>query len=72
LFGDVLCHLQNNSRLELEADPIFRTWQAQAPKPLFTDIPQMNAGSRRKLPGFVIFDMAVLTSPAFGPCLEAG
>jgi hypothetical protein len=24
------------------------------------------------LPGFVFFDKAVPTSPAFGPCLEAG
>ena len=32
-------------------------------KTIYTDIPQMNAGSRRCLPGFVIFDKAVPTSP---------
>jgi hypothetical protein len=36
-----------------------------------TDIPQMNAGSRLKLPWFWDFDKRIQTRPVFGPCQGA-
>ena len=61
----------SRSEMKRETQHLNRSVTARpAPQEFLTDIPQMNAGSRRNLPGFVISDKAVGAVASLRPLWE--